>query len=67
MFCCYTPRPKLTAMALSTLSIPYRWIPTVLENLSTMKIHLEGHKNKQAYYDEFEGILADLAEKAKNP
>jgi len=49
------------------VSIPYRWIPTVLDNLSTMKIHLEGHKNKQAYYAEFEGILADLSEKAKNP
>jgi len=49
------------------ISIPYRWIPVVLNNLSQMPLHLEGQKGKANYYAEFEGILADLAEKAKNP
>ena len=49
------------------ISIPYRWIPTVLTNLTRMTHHLPSHESKQQYYDEFGGILADLAEKAKNP
>ena len=49
------------------ISIPYRWIPTILNSLENMPLHLEGHKSKEAYYAEFGGILADLAEKAKNP
>lgn len=48
------------------VSIPYRWIPTVLENLGKMKLHLEGHKSKEAYYAEFEGILKDLGERSEN-
>lgn len=49
------------------IGIPYRWIPTILSNLRRMPLHLEGHKSKAAYYADFEGILADLSEKAKNP
>ena len=49
------------------ISIPYRWIPTVLSNLTRMEHHLAGHEGKQQYYDEFEGILKDLAERSKNP
>ena len=49
------------------IGIPYRWIPTILTNLTRMPLHLEGHESKEAYYQEFGGILADLAEKAKNP
>lgn len=49
------------------ISIPYRWIPTVLTNLSRMEHHLSSHESKQEYYDEFEGILKDLSEKAQNP
>ncbi len=49
------------------ISIPYRWIPTVLTNLSRMQHHLPSHEGKQQYYDEFGGILKDLSEKAKNP
>ena len=49
------------------ISIPYRWIPVVLTNLERMPTELEGHKGKANYYAEFEGILSDLAEKAKNP
>lgn len=49
------------------ICIPYHWIPTVLASLDEMPIELEGHKSKEAYYAEFEGILADLAERAKNP
>jgi len=48
------------------IGIPYRWIPTVLQNLGEMKLHLEGHKNKEAYYNEFEGILKELGAKAEN-
>ncbi len=48
------------------IGIPYKWIPTILSNLGRMPLHLEGHKSKEAYYAEFEGILADLSEKAKN-
>ena len=48
------------------ISIPYRWIPTMLTSLERMKLQLEGHKSKAAYYAEFEGILADLIEKSKN-
>lgn len=49
------------------ISIPYRWIPTVLTNLTRMEHHLPSHESKQQYYDEFGGILQDLAEKAQNP
>ncbi|NLV50194.1 MAG: DUF169 domain-containing protein [Clostridiales bacterium] len=49
------------------ISIPYRWIPTVLTNLSRMTHHLPSHEGKQQYYEEFGGILKDLSEKAKNP
>ena len=48
------------------ISIPYRWIPTVLTNLEKMKLQLEGHKSKADYHSEFEGILMDLAERTKN-
>ena len=49
------------------ISVPYRWIPVILDNLNSMPLHLEGHKNKEAYLAEFEGILSDLSEKAANP
>jgi uncharacterized protein (DUF169 family) len=49
------------------ISIPYRWIPTILSNLRRMPLQLEGHKSKAAYFAQFEGILADLSEKAENP
>ena len=49
------------------IGIPYRWIPTVLKNLSQMTHHLPSHQSKQQYYEEFEGILKDLAERAENP
>ena len=38
-----------------------------MASLDEMTLHLEGHRCKQAYYDEFEGILKDLGERAKNP
>jgi Uncharacterized protein conserved in archaea len=44
------------------VSIPYRWIPTVLGNLNRMDIHLSSHNSKQEYYDEFGGIMQNLAE-----
>lgn len=49
------------------ISIPYRWIPTVLTNLTRMEHHLSSHESKQQYYDEFGHILKDLSEKALNP
>ena len=49
------------------ISIPYRWIPTVLTNLTRMEHHLTSHESKEQYYDEFGEILKDLAEKAQNP
>ena len=45
------------------VSIPYRWIPTVLNNLKRMEIHLSSHNSKQEYYDEFGGIMKDLSER----
>jgi len=49
------------------IGIPYRWISTILTNLTRMKLHLDGHTSKEAYYAEFEGIINDLTEKSKNP
>ena len=45
------------------VSIPYRWIPTVLQNLERMEMHLSSHNSKQDYYDEFGGIMKDLSER----
>ena len=45
------------------VSVPYQWIPTVIGNMHTMDLELQGHKSRQCYYDEFEGILSDLAAK----
>lgn len=47
------------------VAVPYPWIPTVIENLNTMKLELEGHESKEKYYSEFEGILKDLARKSE--
>lgn len=49
------------------IGIPYRWIPTVLSNLSRMEWHLPSHNSREEYYEEFGGILADLSKKAENP
>lgn len=43
------------------ISIPYRWIPTVLGNLERMELHLTSHNSKQEYYDEFGGIMKELS------
>ncbi|MGI6217257.1 MAG: DUF169 domain-containing protein [Coriobacteriales bacterium] len=47
------------------ISIPYNWIPTVLGNLKNMPIELEGHKSRQAYFSEFNGIMEDLEKEMK--
>lgn len=49
------------------IGIPYRWIPTILSNLRRMPRHLKGRESLEAYYANFEGIMADLSEKVKNP
>lgn len=46
------------------VAIPYRWIPTVLNNLAEMPHELKGHESVEAYHEEFEGIVRDLAKKA---
>ena len=48
------------------ISIPYRWIPTMLANLDRIKLRLEGHKSKADYYAEFEGILKELTERVSD-
>ena len=45
------------------IGIPYKWIPVILTNLARMSLHLEGHKGKESYLAEFEGIMAELSEK----
>ena len=45
------------------ISLPYRWIPTVMQNLERMELHLSSHNSKQEYYDEFGGIMKDLSER----
>lgn len=45
------------------ISIPYRWIPTVLANLDAMELHLSSHNSKQEYYDEFASIMQELSTK----
>ena len=49
------------------VSIPHHWLPVVLDNLRTMPFALSGHESKEAYYSEFEGILADLAVESQDP
>ena len=49
------------------VSVPYQWVPTVINNLAEMPLELEGHESKEKYYSEFSGILADLDEEMKNP
>ena len=47
------------------IGIPYRWIPTILENLGRMEFDLPGHAGVEAYHAEFEGLVQALGEKAK--
>ena len=49
------------------VSIPYQWIPTVIDNLSEMKIELTSHARKEQYLAEFEGTITELMERSKNP
>ena len=44
------------------IAVPYHWVPTVMNNMKDMPFDLKGHESKEAYYEEFEGILKDLAE-----
>ena len=59
-------RELYTDPATMLISIPYKWIPVVLANLRNMPIELEGHKSRDAYYSEFNGILADLAREVQD-
>ena len=49
------------------VSIPYQWVPTVIENLAEMPLLLKGHESREMYYEEFDGILRDLDGEMKNP
>jgi len=49
------------------ISIPYRWLPTMTQNLDEMQWHLPSHENREQYLDEFGTILGDLSNKAQNP
>lgn len=49
------------------IGIPHQWIPTVIGNMEEMTLELEGHESRAAYYSEFEGILADLGQRAQDP
>jgi len=49
------------------ISIPYNWLPTVVESLKTMQIELPSYRSKEQYLREFQKILETLAKKAVNP
>jgi uncharacterized protein (DUF169 family) len=45
------------------ISIPYKWIPTMTQNLSEMPWHLSSHNSRQEYLTEFGNIIGDLSKK----
>ncbi len=47
------------------ISIPYRWIPVIAQNLGEMTWHLPSHRSRKQYLEEFETILGELAERSK--
>jgi uncharacterized protein (DUF169 family) len=49
------------------ISIPYQWLPTMVQNLKEMTWHLPSHNSKREYLEEFGSILKDLSQQAKNP
>lgn len=49
------------------ISIPYNWLPTVVQNLKTMERELPSYHSKERYLEEFQKILETLAKKAANP
>jgi hypothetical protein len=49
------------------ISIPYNWLPTVVQNLKTMQIELPSYRGKEQYLKEFQKTLETLAKKAVNP
>ncbi len=50
------------------ISVPYQWIPTMIQNLKEMKLHLPSHTGgKEQYLAEFGNILGELAKESENP
>lgn len=49
------------------VSVPYQWVPTVINNLKEMPLKLKGHESRESYYSEFSGILSDLADEMRDP
>jgi uncharacterized protein (DUF169 family) len=46
------------------ISIPYRWIATMAQNLEEMTWHLPSHRSKAQYLEEFGSILGELSRKS---
>jgi len=46
------------------ISIPYRWIPIMAQNLREMTWHLPAHRSRELYLSEFKAIIKELAEKS---
>jgi len=49
------------------ISIPYNWLPIVVQNLKTMKWELPSYRSKERYLEEFQRVLEALAKEAVNP
>jgi uncharacterized protein (DUF169 family) len=49
------------------ISIPYHWIPSMMQNLKEMEMHLPSHAGKETYLAEFGGILGGLAKESQRP
>ncbi len=48
------------------VSIPYQWLPVIVQNLNEMKWHLPSHASKAQYLSEFGEIMANLTERSAN-
>jgi uncharacterized protein (DUF169 family) len=46
------------------VTVPHQWLPTVTANLGRMTWHLPSHRSRDAYLEEFGGILSDLSRRA---
>ena len=49
------------------ISIPYHWIPIIVQNLQEMRIHLPSHQSKEQYLAEFGQIIGGLVQESENP
>jgi uncharacterized protein (DUF169 family) len=49
------------------ISIPYQWIPIIMQNLQEMKMHLASHASKEQYLAEFGKTIDELVQESENP